>query len=1014
MPNNPIQRKDIIQKDLLKKVIEEFKAWGEVVRLVETDLKNLAKQTKDRIRVIDPNDAKAVTELTKSLTDLTKQQANLVKVKEEEAKTSKELEKLKQEEEKTARERLKTKDLEERAIIRERKEQERLEKLRLRSIKNLSVETNAYKDLARQRTIAQNEFKRLAVQFGEDSEQAQEALEIFNELDESFTSINKSAKDGRPFVGRYADAIKEAGLNAGNSSKILLELRNEQEELNKSLIKQRKEFGKNSDEVKATEKRLESLDDTLKEIEKSSKNTEKGIDNLTSAIKAFATATLLLQALDFIVDIFKSSDSGADGFAKTLNRLVITVQVVVDRIVQSFTTLQANFLNVINGIQIDFLTLIDTFNQPIEIKGFTVFNGAGIDGVTEKLAELRKEQSELSKNTGSLADSFSGLTDEINKKIEASDEAIDQERENIVSLANFRLEATKTEKTIEDLARVYDDDSQSLSDRSEKIQKAIVEQEKLNATNLKIARQEEEVARLRFQASTNNAQAEADFIDAQARRIESEVQGLTELNNKRRESNSINRDIRDLELDVLLDRTDNIKTNNERIISDESTAQARRKQLLQENRNNIEESFKLQAEVVNKELTDLGKATLDFNELISLSSEELAKRLVTDVGETQGIRVLEIIKERTTAIQDLTETQKELNETDREILNTNKDIILQEEALKELRKEGANSEKILANLEEERFQDKKENLEQEIELLKAKNQEEGGASLDLFAKTKELNDLLIQEEERRVAKEKEIKDKEEEEEKERQEKRVEFFKSVNDAITNALEEALNKRFERQQEALDKEIEQSKKQEERLLNLAEQGDKNALESAQKEREAQQEAEREKLRIEQQQLRAQKAIQIYKVLSSNEGDVTKTISDVALLEAFIGSLPAFEKGTEDTGTNGKGVDGKGGSLSILHPNERVVPKHINDKLKGISNDELGNFADVYKSLRPEISSNKKDNNTLGIEKLEKAIKELPKNMPIQELVFDEQEKAYISILKQNGKTNRIHKRSNGLFR
>ena len=45
--------------------------------------------------------------------------------------------------------------------------------------------------------------------------------------------------------------------------------------------------------------------------------------------------------------------------------------------------------------------------------------------------------------------------------------------------------------------------------------------------------------------------------------------------------------------------------------------------------------------------------------------------------------------------------------------------------------------------------------------------------------------------------------------------------------------------------------------------------------------------------------------------------KTITDTVLLTEFIKSLPAFFDGTDDTGKNGKGVDGKGGFLSILHP-------------------------------------------------------------------------------------------------
>lgn len=63
-----------------------------------------------------------------------------------------------------------------------------------------------------------------------------------------------------------------------------------------------------------------------------------------------------------------------------------------------------------------------------------------------------------------------------------------------------------------------------------------------------------------------------------------------------------------------------------------------------------------------------------------------------------------------------------------------------------------------------------------------------------------------------------------------------------------------------------------------------------------------------------------------------------------KALAGS--AYE-GVEDTGSGGK-MDNKGGSLWVLHPNERVIPKKLNDKLDGISNDELIDNALAFKNI------------------------------------------------------------------
>ena len=1037
MATQPIKTSDIIQENVLQKTIKEFQAWDKVIKIVEGDLKELAKVTKEGINVIDEKDAKSIQELNEKLLELKKQTKALDLAKKESEKASKNIIKLRKEEsdailrgekvlqaeERTKQQSLRTQDLSAKAIIRERKELERIEKERQKGIKSLNIEDDAYKKLSRERTKAQNEYKRLAIAIGESSQEAQDSLARFNELDEAFTSVNKAVKDGRPFVGRYADAIAEAGIEGNNTTKILIDLKDEQEKLNKVLIRQRKEFGKNSREVKENEDRLQKLDETIKDIEKTSKSSERALNNLTKAVKTLVTATVLLKAFEFVADLFTSSDSGADSFAKTLSRLVITVQVVVGRVVNSFTALKNNFFVAINSIQLTYFEFLDSLNsKPITIFGKEVFSGQ-VSDVTSEIEKLKKEQLELSKTNTDLTDTFKGLTDEISKKIEANDKAIDQERTNITQIATLNKQASELSKTLENLALIYDDDSQSLSDRNKTITQAITEQEKLNKVTKQSAQLEVDVAKLRAEASTDNAQAQADFIDAQARLIEIETQGLTELNGLRRESNSINRDIRDLELDVLLDNVDNLKTVNERKIADETLAQSQRKNLLDENIKNIEESFKLQGEVVNKELEDLNKIIreknkglseenkkkekelIDFNELLKLSSEDLAQFLKENGGETQGIRVLEILKERRTALQDVTDTQKELNDSDKEILKTNEDIILQEEALRQLSLEGADSEAILKKLETDRAESKEANLRKEIDLLIEKNKEEGGVSLELIKKQNELNEILLKKKEEDDKKEDKIED-----------ERLKRAKDIQESLTEALGNALDSRFDLIQANLDKEIDASKKQQDRLQDLADKGSADALESLQAEREKEQKLEEEKLKQERKQANIKKGIEVYKILASNDGDVGKTISDVAILEALIKTLPTAYDGMEDTGSGGN-LDSKGGFLSVLHPNEAVVKASTNKKkLKaGLTNEQAVEYAIKYQHLKPKMNDKvevKNDNSEL--KDIRNILKDLPNNMPTQDLFFDEQEKAYVRIIKQNGKVNRIHTRSKGLFR
>jgi len=80
------------------------------------------------------------------------------------------------------------------------------------------------------------------------------------------------------------------------------------------------------------------------------------------------------------------------------------------------------------------------------------------------------------------------------------------------------------------------------------------------------------------------------------------------------------------------------------------------------------------------------------------------------------------------------------------------------------------------------------------------------------------------------------------------------------------------------------------------------------------------------------------------AKNAGDpnvknpVMKTFTDITLLTQLLKTLPSFEVGTEDTGTNGNGIDGRGGFHAILHPNERVLTKEQNQLIGNVSNEDL----------------------------------------------------------------------------
>jgi hypothetical protein len=222
---------------------------------------------------------------------------------------------------------------------------------------------------------------------------------------------------------------------------------------------------------------------------------------------------------------------------------------------------------------------------------------------------------------------------------------------------------------------------------------------------------------------------------------------------------------------------------------------------------------------------------------------------------------------------------------------------------------------------------------------------------------------------------------------------------------------LIKQSERIVEQLDKEIEAARKQADMLREMAQEGNINAQESI---------AEQERLIAEatkrkEQELRRQQRIRLaetvyttysQKVENGSKNPLAETIRDTTLLQAFINSLPTYEKGTEDTGRDGKGVDGKGGMLSVLHPNERVIPKSLNQKIGTMSNEQLAKIAQEYNTR--SVMRYKGQDSSLDFALLVSEMKDLKKeiiNKPVTSVELGRITQSAIQIVEKTQKGNSI---------
>ena len=324
----------------------------------------------------------------------------------------------------------------------------------------------------------------------------------------------------------------------------------------------------------------------------------------------------------------------------------------------------------------------------------------------------------------------------------------------------------------------------------------------------------------------------------------------------------------------------------------------------------------------NTELNNKIKARTDLLiKQAEVDSQTVKNKLIADDAKAQQDEIDKLMAERDKFLLERPTDAIEINQKYEE--QVKKLAIENNERTVDLNK------KLL--IEDEKLVDAKKNLlDKNVVDTKNANQE----ILDAKAKSNEALDK--------------IDDKEKQKKDDKRKQRLADEKAIVDEITDYFIRGSEKKIAQ----ADKEISALEKNQTFLEDLAKSGNINASQSlAENNRliaEANKAKEKELKRIEMIKL----ASSVYSTYNKNlekgsENPLADTIKDVALLQAFIRTIPTFEAGTEDTGTHGQGVDGRGGFKAILHPNERVIPKSLNDQLKGFSNAELTKLAVEYKN-------------------------------------------------------------------
>lgn len=808
------------------------------------------------------------------------------------------------------------------------------------------------------------------------------------ELDDDRVKANFELKEQIRLQSKELRDAAKAAAASGDAYQRLTRATNEAQAEAKKLAA---EFGVNSKQAKVAIKDFDKLDKELRKVNERMRDGrrdvgryEKGTRALTKAFKTFASATIVLKVLQLLQTSVSQNTEGAATFEKIWVRVTATLQVVAQRLIVAFDIMQNRITKFVKGVQLEFAEAVNVWGR----------NQDAVDA-------LQAEYNALGDETRTLGSAFAGMGDEISKLIDANVEAIDKTIEyRKAILANEKAIAGQIQSQ-RALQAAFDDDSSSIE---EQIRAGVAYRRSLQETQQleeNIARARVAIAQAQVNANPFNLEAKEALAAANKELTSLLADQVEAVASTEREIQKLRDDATQLNLDFYIDDFDNRKTVNERIIADETQTFERRKRLLEENLRGAEEVFDLEEEALNKSLRERGKAQLDFDELREKSSSEEIARVIRESGisEPLAIRALEVLRERRTFLQDNAEAQRDLNAAEAESLRLQDDIVLQREALNKLQREGMDLEQVLSDLEEDRLQMEIDNLREQIAVA-----EEGSAKrIEL---NQQLNERLLEQEQRRIDKEKEARDKQLADLQDNARKTQEVFELLGDLAA--------RRSEKRVEAIDRELEAERRRADALNELAAQGNEDAQRNIalNEQRQAELELQR-KQQIERQERQelAFTAIQTYgsKVEGGDPNPLASTISDITFLRAFINALPGFYEGTEDTGKASQPLDNKGGRLALLHDNERVVDK-VNNRLIGkMSNTELAQLAN-----RERTRSQYKDTSSVHVIKELRDLKQITRDKPTYlGTDYDPIADAIVRKIQRGNSLERTHKKNGGIW-
>lgn len=386
---------------------------------------------------------------------------------------------------------------------------------------------------------------------------------------------------------------------------------------------------------------------TVNKLFESFKKTEQGITFMNQASAVLSgTMNVLVSLSQAVFDSFKAVFNDPIGWIKNLGNNIY--QNIIARF-QAIPKLGKAVLGVLKGV---FTLDGDQLKQSLADAGealVTINTGMDVQQIKE------------------YGNGIKALTQDVRNQVNAFTDLANARRKTHAANRDLQMQIADLAAEEQLLQSIADDSTRSFQEREEAAAKADEITKKRAEMELQMARKNLEFINTEIDLKRKAGQVDDELLDAQVdayrevREAESAYNLAVQDNTKRQAE--LKQDRLERDLDILLDGFDNQKTINERLIADDTKTAAERRKILEDTRKLADDSFAKQIETIQQ----FTGVQLDANELISEQDAIALNQKIRSLGLSEVIegRLLEIIRDRKTAIQDLNEAEKDITDDEK-------------------------------------------------------------------------------------------------------------------------------------------------------------------------------------------------------------------------------------------------------------------------------------------------------------------------------------------------------------